>query len=199
MKKRAIFSLILLIALFLPMSSFASTPNYNTINVKAGITNLKYYPITISYPTPKITQKTESISSVNTENKSDYKISEREIQLANLINEERIKNGLAPLKLDLKLSEIARLKSKDMAEKGYFSHTSPTYGSPFEMMSKFGISYKYAGENLASTWSVTRAHQGFMNSPGHRNNILNPKFTKMGIGIVDGGSGIIVTEMFIGE
>lgn len=186
----------------IPLNSLASTINYYTPNIKSGISTIKYYPITFTYANPsKITQNNQNKSNKNiqTNKSSEYKISEREIQLANLINEERIKNGLKPLKLDPKLSEIAGLKSKDIAEKGYFSHISPTYGSPFEMMSKFGISYRYAGENLASTWSLTRAHQGFMNSPGHRSNILNPKFTKMGIGIVDGGSGIIVTEMFIGE
>jgi uncharacterized YkwD family protein len=119
--------------------------------------------------------------------------------MLNLVNEERKAAGLQPLKLNLELTEVARLKSQDMIDNNYFAHDSPTYGSPFEMMRQFGISYRTAGENLAMHPSVHSAHQGLMNSPGHRANILNPSFTEIGIGIRRKGNGqYYITQMFIG-
>lgn len=127
-------------------------------------------------------------------------LSEDEKTMLHLVNAARSKNGLKPLIVDLQLSRVARIKSKDMAENNYFSHTSPTYGSPFEMMEKFGISYTSAGENIACNRNVEAAHQALMDSPGHRENILNQKFTHIGIGIVDGGMcGKMFTQMFVGR
>jgi uncharacterized YkwD family protein len=124
---------------------------------------------------------------------------EDELLMLNLVNEERKAAGLQPLKLNLELTEVARLKSQDMIDNNYFAHDSPTYGSPFEMMRQFGISYRTAGENLAMHPSVHSAHQGLMNSPGHRANILNPSFTEIGIGIRRKGNGqYYITQMFIG-
>ena len=95
------------------------------------------------------------------------------------------------------LSRVARYKSQDMKDKKYFSHTSPTYGSPFDMMKSFGISYKTAGENIAYGYSTPEAVvKGWMNSEGHRKNILNPSFTQIGVGYV--ASGNYWTQMFIG-
>lgn len=116
--------------------------------------------------------------------------------MINLVNQERQKAGVAPLKVDLELSRVARIKSQDMRDKGYFSHTSPTYGSPFDMMKSFGITYRTAGENIAKHSSVESAMAGFMNSEGHRKNILNPSFTHIGVGIVDGR---YYTQMFVGR
>jgi uncharacterized YkwD family protein len=116
--------------------------------------------------------------------------------MVDLVNQERAKAGVAPLKVDLELSRVARIKSQDMRDNNYFSHTSPTYGSPFDMMKSFGISYRTAGENIAKHSSVESAHAGLMNSDGHRKNILNPNFTHIGIGIVDGR---YYTQMFIGR
>lgn len=125
-------------------------------------------------------------------------ITEDEARMLQLVNEERAKVGLKPLAIDLKLVELAREKSKDMIEKGYFGHISPTYGSPFDMMKAAGISYRMAGENIAGASTVDRAHVALMNSPGHRANILNPNFTHVGIGIVDGGPyGKMFTQMFV--
>ena len=99
----------------------------------------------------------------------------------------------------MRLVDISRKKSKDMIDKNYFGHTSPTYGSPFDALKNNGVSYRYAGENLAGAPTVERAHSGLMNSPGHRANILNPNFTHVGIGIVDGGPyGNLYTQTFIG-
>jgi uncharacterized YkwD family protein len=121
-----------------------------------------------------------------------------EQQLFQLVNQERLQAGLNELKIHTGLVELARLKSKDMIALNYFAHQSPTYGSPFEMMQKAGIAYSYAGENLAGAPTVARAHTALMNSPGHRANILNPNFTHVGIGIVDGGPyGKMFTQMFI--
>lgn len=123
-----------------------------------------------------------------------------EQQMLNLVNQERTSRGLAALKVDLELTRLARLKSRDMIDLNYFAHQSPTYGSPFDMMRNAGISYRTAGENLAGASTVERAHNALMNSPGHRANILNSSFTHVGIGIVSGGPyGMMFTQMFVGR
>ncbi len=116
-----------------------------------------------------------------------------------LVNSERSKAGLKALQSDNNLVKLARLKAQDMIAKGYFSHTSPTYGSPFEMMKTYGVQYSYAGENLAGASSSPAAHTNLMNSPGHRANILNGNFTKVGIGVVSGGPyGKMFVQLFTG-
>lgn len=117
-----------------------------------------------------------------------------------LVNQERAAAGLKPLTMNTKLSEVAAMKSQDMANLGYFDHTSPTYGSPFDMMKQFGISYKAAGENIAKgQTSPEQVMDGWMNSPGHRANILNANFTQLGVGIAKNANGqLIWTQMFIG-
>jgi uncharacterized YkwD family protein len=123
---------------------------------------------------------------------------ELEQQMLELVNKERAEAGLSPLKMDNELVQLARLKSQDMIDKNYFSHTSPTYGDPFEMMKNFGVEYWMAGENLAGNSSLSGAHEALMNSPGHRANILKPEFTHVGIGVVKGGRyGMMITQMFI--
>lgn len=127
----------------------------------------------------------------------DSKVSEYEAEVVRLVNAERAKNGLKALTADWELSRVARYKSQDMKDRGYFSHTSPTYGSPFEMMKSFGISYRAAGENIARGQTSPQAvMNAWMNSSGHRANILSSKFTKIGVGYVSGGN--YWTQMFIG-
>lgn len=127
-------------------------------------------------------------------------LSADELQMLNLLNQERRQRGRNELEIHEGLVELARLKSKDMIDLGYFAHQSPTYGSPFDMMNSAGIAYSYAGENLAGASTVARAHTSLMNSPGHRANILNSNYTHVGIGIVDGGPyGKMFTQMFIRE
>lgn len=122
-----------------------------------------------------------------------------EKRMLDLVNAERAKNGLAPLALNKKVTEVARVKAKDMIDNKYFSHNSPIYGSPFEMLRSFGVSYRTAGENLAGNSSVDSAHTGLMNSPGHRANILNGNFKEVGIGIVNGEPyGKMMVQLFIG-
>ena len=97
-------------------------------------------------------------------------------------------------------NELAREKARDMVSNNYFSHTSPTYGSPFEMMKKYGISYKTAGENIAGNSSNSGAVNAWMNSEGHRANILNSSFNYTGLGVVNSSRyGKIYVQMFIGR
>ena len=128
----------------------------------------------------------------------DSSVLSYEEEVVRLVNVERSKNGLSPLKQDWELSRVARYKSEDMRDRGYFSHTSPTYGSPFQMMKSFGISYKSAGENIARGYKTPSAVvSGWMNSSGHRANILNPSFTHIGVGFV--ADGHYWTQMFIAK
>ncbi|MCA1030251.1 CAP domain-containing protein [Bacillus timonensis] len=125
-------------------------------------------------------------------------LSEFEAKVVELTNVERRKQGLPDLQADTPLSNVAREKSNDMQAKGYFSHTSPTYGSPFDMMRDFGISYNTAGENIAKgQQSAEQVVQSWMNSEGHRKNILSRDFTHIGVGY--NSSGHIWTQMFIGK
>ncbi|MBE6533057.1 MAG: SafA/ExsA family spore coat assembly protein [Ruminococcaceae bacterium] len=121
-----------------------------------------------------------------------------EREVVRLVNIERAKQGISALEYDWQLSRVARYKSEDMQKNKYFSHTSPTYGTPFNMMKSFGISYKTAGENIARGYkSPAAVVEGWMNSPGHRANILNKSFTHIGVGYVENGS--YWTQMFVGR
>ncbi|MBU3143193.1 CAP domain-containing protein [Clostridium sp. CF012] len=124
-----------------------------------------------------------------------------EKEVVTLVNQERAKQGLAPLKDNLQLSNVARTKSEDMRDNNYFSHTSPTYGSPFDMMKKFGITYSAAGENIAMGQpTAASVMNGWMNSPGHKANILSANFTEIGVGVAKDKSGSIYwTQQFIGK
>jgi uncharacterized YkwD family protein len=124
-----------------------------------------------------------------------------EQEVLDLVNAERKKAGVSPLALDWELSRVAKTKSQDMVSKNYFSHQSPTYGSPFDMMKHFGISYKTAGENIASGQrSAAEVMKSWMASPGHRENILKAEYTHLGVGYVVGGAyGTMWTQQFIGK
>ena len=123
-----------------------------------------------------------------------------EQEVFDLINAKRVANGLAALKIDDEVQNIARIKAQDMVDSNYFSHTSPISGSPFNMMKSFGISYKTAGENIAGNSSNSGAVNAWMNSEGHRANILNSSFNYTGIGVVKSSKyGKIYVQMFIGK
>ena len=129
--------------------------------------------------------------------KTDETVVNYENEVIRLVNEIRVKNGLNALIPDWELSRVARYKSQDMKDNNYFSHTSPVYGSPFNMMKKFGISYKTAAENIAKGQKTPQAVvNSWMNSSGHRANILNPSYKKIGVGYVAGGN--YWTQMFVG-
>lgn len=117
-------------------------------------------------------------------------------EMLEYINSAREKNRLAPLVLSNSLCQGAYLKSKDMAINSYFSHNSPTYGDPFAMMKAQGISYRTAAENIAKNFSVLGSHDAFMNSSGHRANILNPSFHKLGLGFYQKDNYLYVTQWF---
>ena len=120
-----------------------------------------------------------------------------ETEVVRLVNVERAKYGLSALSADAELSRGARAKSQDMRDKGYFSHESPTYGSPFQMMKAFGISYRTAGENIAYGYATPeKVVNAWMNSEGHRANILNASYTRLGVGYV--ADGHYWTQWFVG-
>ncbi len=120
-----------------------------------------------------------------------------ENEVVRLVNEQRAKYGLNALRTNWELSRVARYKSQDMADNRYFSHTSPTYGSPFQMMKAFGLTYRSAGENIAYGQRTPEAVvNAWMNSSGHRANILNASYTQIGVGFVL--DGYYWTQMFIG-
>lgn len=154
-------------------------------------------------------QVKQSISKLTIEPESDETISlhftvdnavaneKFENHLLVLVNEERRKAGLQILERDTALRKVARLHSDDMFKKGYFSHINLDNKTPFDRIKVHQIKYTTAGENLALAQTVEIAHMGLMNSPGHRENIMNPKFGRLGIGIMDGGIyGIMVTQLF---
>lgn len=128
----------------------------------------------------------------------DSGVTSFEQEVIRLVNEIRAENGLKALTYDWELSRVARYKSQDMKDNKYFSHTSPVYGTPFQMIKNFGISYRSAGENIAKGYSTPQAVvNSWMNSSGHRANILNANYTHIGVGYVAGGN--YWTQMFIGK
>ncbi|MGH4051930.1 MAG: CAP domain-containing protein [Clostridium sp.] len=145
-------------------------------------------------PTKATPSKTTTAPTLSADNKLEKEV-------VTLVNQERSKQGLAPLKENVKLSNVARTKSEDMAKNNYFSHTSPTYGSPFDMMKQFGITYTAAGENIAMGQpTAASVMNGWMNSPGHRANILSKNFTEIGVGLAKNTNGSIYwTQQFIGK
>lgn len=123
-----------------------------------------------------------------------------EKEVLQLINEQRKANGLEALVIDAEVQRVARIKAQDMVDNNYFSHTSPTYGSPFEMLKNFKVSYQTAGENIAGNSSNSAAVKAWMNSAGHKANILNGNFNYTGIGVVSGSKyGKIYVQLFVGR
>lgn len=180
-----------------PDTSTESKPDTNTDNTTESKTS-----------TPDVeTAKPESKPDTNTDNTTENKPSTPsgnfasfQKEVLDLVNVERTNRGLQPLKFNAELSKVATLKSQDMIDKNYFDHTSPTYGSPFDMMKQFGITYRAAGENIAMGQETPQeVMNSWMNSPGHRKNILNPDFTELGVGIASNGSSLYWTQMFIGK
>lgn len=123
-----------------------------------------------------------------------------EQQMVNLVNQARAQNNLPALQVDMQVTNVARIKAQDMIDNNYFSHNSPKYGSPFDMMKSFGVHFVKAGENIAGNQTVQAAENALMNSPGHRENILSPDYTHIGIGIKKGGPyGNMFSQMFVSK
>lgn len=139
-----------------------------------------------------------SSGSSSTSNTTSLSSDEKEV--FDLINNQRTNNGLSALKLDSEALNVARIKAKDMVDNNYFSHNSPTYGSPFQMLNSFKVTYKTAGENIAGNSSNSGAVNAWMNSSGHKANILNSAFNYTGIGVVKSSKyGKIYVQIFLGK
>jgi uncharacterized YkwD family protein/spore coat assembly protein SafA len=194
--------LVLLFVLMFSTNVFAQTQVYT---VKSGDTMWKIavkYEVGISEiisanPQIKNPNLIYPGQKINIPKIDDVKSQENEV--IRLVNVERAKYGLPALKANWQLSRVARYKSQDMVDKGYFSHTSPTYGSPFKMMESFGIRFSAAGENIAMGMRTpAEVMNAWMNSPGHRNNILNNSFNEIGVGLAKDSKGRQYwTQMFI--
>lgn len=174
----------------------------------------KHYPNQdLIHPNDKIELPNGSEGSGTTENSESDKIesgnnesieassSDEANQVLQLVNAERKKQGLSALTLSKELTSIANTKAKDMSVNRYFDHRSPTYGTPFEMLQKFGVSYKSAGENIAAGQKTPeQVMESWMNSSGHRANILNKSYTELGVGFYAGGSyDTYWVQLFVGR
>ncbi len=127
--------------------------------------------------------------------KREIKIdSTSETEMFRLVNEERRKQGIKELMWSPEIVAVARVHAKDMWERKYFGHYSPEGQDVGDRLDKAGIDYHLAGENLALAPTVSTAHRGLMNSEGHRANVLEPKFRKVGIGVIDNG---VYGKMFV--
>ncbi len=177
-----------------PSGNNTNTPSHPTTQTTTEVVTEATTEATTESTTETTTQTTTPPSTNNTQSTNTQIAS----QVLELVNKERAKQNLSPLKLNTELTKVAQLKSEDMKNKNYFNHTSPTYGSPFDMMKQFGISYKNAGENIAKGQKTAEAVvTAWMNSEGHRKNILNKNFTDMGLGFAKSGSTPYWTQMFI--
>jgi len=167
-----------------------------TDNDYVGMVSKKY--VKLIYPTGGVTEIPENNNTNQIQNANALTQDEQEV--FDLINAKRKEAGLSALKIDSELQNVARVKAKDMVDNNYFSHTSPTYGSPFDMIKSFGIKYKAAGENIAGNSSNQGAVNAWMNSEGHKANILSNNYNYTGIGVVSSPKyGKIYVQMFIGK
>ena len=180
---------------------FAAIGNWYIAQVEGdyiGAVSQKYvkpiYPNTNS----STGSNTNSGTTQNPTTSSNLTTDEQEV--FNLINQQRANNGLSALKVDSEVQRVAKIKAQDMVSSNYFSHNSPTYGSPFDMLKSFKVSYQTAGENIAGNSSNKDAVTAWMNSSGHKANILNGSYNYTGIGVVSSPTyGKIYVQMFIGK
>jgi uncharacterized YkwD family protein len=181
---------------------FAGVGDWYIVQVEGdyvGAVNKKYIkPI---YPSKTNTgTNTNTNTNTGTTQTTTSNLSADEQEVFNLINNQRTQNGLSALKIDSEVQKVARIKAQDMVNNNYFSHTSPTYGSPFDMLKSYKVSYNTAGENIAGNSSNSGAVNAWMNSSGHRANILNKSFNYTGIGVVNSPKyGKVYVQMFIGK
>ena len=156
-----------------------------------------YDEITVLDGTVDFGQNTEFISKSGI--KKDVQTDAIEIIL-DLVNKTRKEAGLSELKVDSEIMKVAEIKAQDMETNNYFSHNSPTYGSPFDMLKSFNVSYKSAGENIAGHSTAKNAFYAWMDSPGHKANILNSSYNYTGIGVVESDKyGKMLVQMFVGR
>lgn len=149
-------------------------------------------------PTTRPTTKPTATPSASNGDYTTISGTVQEQKALNLLNADRIANGLTPLSLDPELSRIARIKSQDMKDNNYFAHNSPTYGSASDMLKAFGYAFHGVGENIAHHATVEKSQAAFMSSAGHRQNILGSQWQKVGIGVVYDAQGFVyVTQLFV--
>lgn len=152
-----------------------------------------------NYITPTDETKAAVTNSEAIEEISELNLTSDESQLLSLINTERQKNNLPDFQIDENLQNVARLKAEDLVQNNYFSHISPTYGTPFEMLKANSISYKTASENIAGNSSISDALDSWLSSESHRKNILSNDYNYTGIAVVDSiAYGKIIVELFVG-
>lgn len=177
---------------------FAGVGDWYIVQVEGdyiGAVSKKY--VKAIYPTTS-SNNTNTSTSNNQTTTSSLTADEQEV--FDLINKQRTNNGLQALKIDNEVQRVAKIKAQDMVNNNYFSHTSPTYGSPFDMLKSFKVSYNTAGENIAGNSSNSAAVTAWMNSSGHKANILNGSFNYTGIGVVSSNTyGKVYVQMFIGK
>lgn len=163
-----------------------------------GCVSSKY--IKLIYPQTSNSGGSNNSGTTSNTTQTNEDLSKDELEIFNLINQKRIANGLTALNIDDELQNVARVKAKDMVDNNYFSHNSPTYGTPFNMIKNFGITYKAAGENIAGNSSNQGAVNAWMNSEGHRANILSNNYNYTGVAVVSSPKyGKIYVQMFIGK
>lgn len=207
--KKSLKALILTLSILVSASTSSLAYAQDTVNytVKSGDSLWKIcvkYKVGVSEllaVNPQITNPDKISPSQIIKVPTSTEATTLEGQVVVLVNKERAKVGLAPLKANWELSRVARYKSQDMIDKNYFSHTSPTYGSPFDMMKNFGITYMSAGENIAyGQPTASSVMTGWMSSPGHKANILSKNYSEIGVGAAKKADGTIYwTQQFIGK
>lgn len=139
-----------------------------------------------------------TMAAANSQQETIHALTADEQWMVDLVNAERVANGLQPLQVDMRIVETAREKAHDMIVNDYFDHQSARLGSPFDQMKAAGIQYGYAGENLAGSSTTDQAHKALMKSPTHRANILFESYSHIGVGVIDGGKyGKMFVQHFI--
>lgn len=180
---------------------FAGVGDWYIVQVEGdyvGAVNKKY--VKAIYPNSSNSNNSSNNNSSSNSNSTTTAMTTDEKEVFDLINNQRNQNGLSALKLDTETLRVARIKAQDMVDNNYFSHNSPTYGSPFQMLNSFKISYKTAGENIAGNSSNSSVVTAWMNSSGHKANILNSSFNYTGIGVVKSSKyGKVYVQMFLGK
>lgn len=168
-------------------------PSGNVISLKNISNQPQSVPVTPTSTTPVVTTPPNTTTAPSTTPSLPLipiltEITAEEQSMIDLINQERIAAGVNPVKLDLRLASVGRAKANDLKTNNYFDHTSPIYGSPWAMMQQVGLKVVWAGENISGNKSVVGSMASLMLSPGHRANILDPRFTHVGIGIAYGSA-----------
>ena len=202
-KVKKLGSMLLVLAVFLcPLRAFAQSGSHTVVRgdtmwkiavrYQIGVSELIQANPQISNPALIYPGQKISIPSID-----DVKALEQKV--IDLVNQQRAYNGLPALKANWEVCRVARYKSQDMIDKQYFAHQSPTYGSPFNMMENFGIRFSAAGENIAyGQRTPQEVMNSWMNSPGHRSNILNQTYNQIGVGVAKASNGTFYwTQMFI--